>query len=147
MGDVEDDGTFVWAAFAAPVAGAGVRAAVAGVFLAAGAAAGGPPAGGHDGDAVVAAFGFAADAFAHLFPGGAVAGSFAGKCVGDFVEDGLADLAFVVGHDKVEGEFDAFFAIPAEAQGAFAAIPCKTPPASGEKVGHEFFSELPAGCG
>jgi hypothetical protein len=143
----ELDGAFFGAAVPAPVAGALVGAAVAVEVFAAGGTLGGPAAGGHDGEAFVATFGFAADDGAHAFPGGAVSGFFAGKGVGDFVEDGFADLGFVVGEDEVEGEFDAALAVAAEAEGALAAVPGEVPALSGEVRGDEGFGELTGGGG
>src|SRR4051794_11079685 len=114
--DGELDGAFFGAAGSAPVAGALVGPAVAGELFTAGGALGSPPAAGHDGEALVAALGLAADDGAHAFPGGAVAGFFAGEGVGDFVEDGFADLRLIVGDDEVERELDAPLAITAEAE-------------------------------
>jgi hypothetical protein len=56
-----------------------------------------------------------------------VAGLFTGEGVGDFVEEGFADLRFVVVGDEVGGELDALFAVAAKAKGAFAAVPGEGP--------------------
>lgn len=110
------------------------------VFFAAGFALGAPAARGHDGFAFVAGNGLAADAATGGFPDWAMAGFLAGEGVGDFVEEGFADLRFVIVGNEVVGEFDAFLAVAAEAEGALAAVPAEVP--IGElEVGEELVGE------
>lgn len=108
-------------------------------MLALAAGAGGSPAApGHVG--LSAAGGGGADLLADAFPGRAVRRFGAGEGVGDFVEDGVADVVLVVSDDEVVGKLDAFGLIDAQAHAAFAAVEGEGP--AGEAVlGHEVSGE------
>ncbi len=104
-----------------------------------------PAAGGHDGRAIITAFGLAADFAAHGLPGFAVAGFFTGEGVGDFVQNSFANGGLIVGFDEIGGELDLPHAIAAKSQRAFAAVPGE-PPMGEAMIGHEVQGEL-AGVG